>query len=228
MNEIEYEGRAYILKANVESIVKERVSKVASRASEAEARASEIQEQLKSFEGKQASVDVLTNQINELKTQLQQSNTRFNRYQSISKIGITDTDLIDVIEWQYDKAMKDTPAKEQTSLSDWLDHHLENPTEAPRSIRPHLTAIQSKSQTLEASQQDPNAEAQMQDQNSTVSQLQQLQQYQQTQRPPNVNQGAVKSPDSKDIISRVMSGDQDFYNKNVDAVRQAWTAKFKR
>ncbi len=37
MNEIEHEGKTYILKSQVESIIKERVSKVAQRASEYEA-----------------------------------------------------------------------------------------------------------------------------------------------------------------------------------------------
>lgn len=45
MNEIEHEGKTYILKSNVENIIKERVSKVASRASEAEARATDLETQ---------------------------------------------------------------------------------------------------------------------------------------------------------------------------------------
>jgi predicted nucleic acid-binding Zn-ribbon protein len=209
MNEIEHEGKIYILKSSVEGIVKDRVSKVAARASEAEARASEFEKQIKTFESKQASYDVLAQQVSDLKTQLQKSESKFSRYQSVSKIGITDQDVIDVLEFQYEKAMKNT--KEKVSLGEWLEHHIDNYEEAP--------SVEASPEAPEAAHEE-NTTASMMD----LMQMQSLQQLKQAQRPPEVNRGAVRAPEQKDILQRAMS-DQDFYNANADAVRQAWFAK---
>lgn len=226
MNEIEHEGKIYILKSSVEGIVKDRVSKVAARASEAEARASEFEKQIKTFESKQASYDVLAQQVSDLKTQLQKSESKFSRYQSVSKIGITDQDVIDVLEFQYEKAMKNT--KEKVSLGEWLEHHIDNYEEAPRSIKPFLEQMKPEPEapSVEASPEAPEA---AHEENTTASmmdlmQMQSLQQLKQAQRPPEVNRGAVRAPEQKDILQRAMS-DQDFYNANAEAVRQAWFAK---
>jgi hypothetical protein len=226
MNEIEHEGKIYILKSSVESIVKDRVSKVAARANEAESRASEFEKQIQSFQSKQASYDVLAQQVSDLKTELAKSESKFSRYQSISQIGITDQDVIDVLEFQYEKAMKGS--KDKTSLGDWLQGHIDNFEDAPRSIKPFLQQLQPEPEpsTPEASPEAPEASP---EENTTASmmdmmQLQSLQQLRQAQQPPTVNKGAVKAPDQKDILQRAMT-DQDFYNANADAVRQAWFAK---
>lgn len=230
MNEIEHEGKTYILKSNVENIIKERVAKVATRASEAEQRATDFESQLKASQKKQANVDVLTNQISELKTQLETSSNKFNRFQSISKLGITDGEIIDLIEWSFDKSMQGKDAKDQQDLSEWLSHNIENIEEAPAAIRPHLKAIQSTEPPTgaEASEQASEAaqNAQITHEASDASQMQQLQQMQQQMTPPAVNKGAIKSPDSKNIMQRAMT-DQNFYNQNADAVRQAYFAQFK-
>lgn len=225
MNEIEHEGRIYILKSSVEGIVKDRVSKVAARASEAESRSVELEKQMKAFESKQASYDVLAQQVSDLKTQLSKSESKYSRYQSISRIGITDQDVIDVLEFQYDKAMRNQ--KEKISLGDWLESHIDNYEEAPRSIKPFLEQFKPEPEATPegASQEAPeaNTEASMID----MMQLHNLQQLRQAQQPPTVNKGAVKAPDQKDILSRAMT-DQDFYNQNADAVRQAWFSKFQK
>ena len=59
-----------------------------------------------------------------------------------------------------------------------------------------------------------------------MMQMQSLQQLNQAVTPPNVNKGAVKAPDTKNILDRVT--DQNYYNENADAIRQAWMAKFGR
>ena len=230
MNEIEHEGKTYILKSNVENIIKERVSKVASRASEAEARATDLESQIKTMQKKQANVDVLTNQISELKNQLETSNNKFNRYQSISKLGITDGEIIDLLEYSYDKAMQSKDSKERVELHEWLNEHMSDIDNAPKSIKPFLQEIrpepvadvQASEQVqneahnaLEALQaQEPVAEQPMMNQNAFMT-------------PPAVNKGAIRSPDSKNILQRAMT-DQNFYNQNAQAVRDAWFAKFKK
>ena len=90
MTEIENEGRVYVLKSEIESIIKERIGKVASRATTAEQALEEAQRRLEKAEKAMSSVDILNQQLAEMQTKLQNSEQRFSRYQSISKHGLTD------------------------------------------------------------------------------------------------------------------------------------------
>jgi len=219
--EIEHEGKKYILKSQVESIIKERVSKVAQRSNEYEARVKELESSLNEQQKQQASYDVLAQQVAELRSQLDSSQNRFHRYKAMSQHGITDQELIDVIEWQYERSMKDVPKKEQRTLEDWFSSHLENPAEAPITLRPHL-------QNITTSEVAPNEEAAVvaEPKNDDLEGLQHREMMS-TPQPPITNKGAVPAPEGKDILRKAME-DQSFYNQNVDAIRQAWFAKYGR
>ena len=219
--EIEHEGKKYILKSQVESIIKERVSKVAQRASEAETQLKEVQSQLDSQNSKQASYDILAEQVSELQSKLASSETRFKRYQSMSQHGITNQDLIDVIEWQFDRAMKDVPKKEQKSLDDWLSNHLSNPDEAPISLRPHLKAL-----TPEIAEAAEQTEPAQKADDLGLQAIQQREYIPEPPRPPRTNKGAVPAPEGKDILKR--ASDPNFYNDNYEAIQKAWMARYKR
>ena len=130
--------------------------------------------------------------------------------------------MIDLLEWQYEKSTKDQ--KEKIPLSEWLEGHINNVDDAPLSIQHHLSSLK-PSQALEDEEAPPEASNQTDMLN--VMQMQSLQQMNQAMKPPTVNKGAVKAPDQKDIITRAMT-DQDYYNQNADAIRQAWMAKFAR
>ena len=65
MKTIEHEGTKYVLKSDVEGIIKERLAKMASRASEAEALNKELQGQVEALSGAQSTVDLLTQQLDE-------------------------------------------------------------------------------------------------------------------------------------------------------------------
>ena len=141
---------------------------------------------------------------------------------AMSQHGITDQDLIDVIEWQFNKSMKDKPKKEQVPLEEWFQQHLNNPAEAPVSLRPHLESLK-PAQVQEVSEQDELTDVY---QKELGLEGLQHREYAQT-LPPNTNKGAVPAPEGKDIIRTAMS-DQNFYNQNVDAIRQAWFARYGR
>ena len=98
MTEIENEGRTYVLKSEMENIIKERIGKVATRATTAEKALEEAQSRLAKAEKAMSSVDILNQQLAEMQTRLQSSEQRFERYQSISKHGLTDPDLVEAIE----------------------------------------------------------------------------------------------------------------------------------
>jgi hypothetical protein len=138
MTEIENEGRVYVLKSEVENIIKERVSKVAQRATLAEKALEDAEGRLSKAEKAMSSVDILNQQLQEMKGKLSTAEKRFDRYQSISKHGLTDPDLVEAIEWSYERAQKGLSDKERVSLSDWLDNQVASPESAPITIRPHL------------------------------------------------------------------------------------------
>ena len=223
MNEIEHEGKTYILKSQVEAIIKDRVSKVAARANEAESQLKEATSQIESMQGKQASLDMLTEQIQNLKGELAASENKFNRYQSMSKHGISDSELIEAIEWQYEKSMKGKSKKEITPLSEWLENHLSNPAEAPIAIRPHLQNL------AEASAPSPEAVASPELAESLAEVSEPLQQAtpQPMYQAPQTNRGAVPAPEGKDILRKAMS-DPEFYSANAEAVQKAWMARYSR
>jgi hypothetical protein len=215
MNEIEHEGKTYILKSQMESIIKERVGKVAQRATIAEDALSQAESRLEKAEKAMSSVDILNQQLTDMQTKLSTAEKRFERYQSISKHGLTDPDLIEAIEWSYERAQKGATDKDRLSLSDWLDSQVENPDKAPLTIRPHLRALKEVSSTAE--------DAPVSEDPSTVAQLAELERA----TPPRTNSGAIPAPDSPGFLDRALK-DPDFYAANRDKVVEAWRHRQRR
>jgi len=221
MTEIENEGRTYVLKSEMESIIKERIGKVASRATTAEKALEEAQSRLSKAEKAMSSVDILNQQLAEMQTRLKSSEQRFERYQSISKHGLTDPDLVEAIEWSFERAQKGKSDKERQTLSDWLDQQVENPESAPITIRPHLQALKMIGEdNAETGQDLPEA--------STASQLQALgESFEPQQAAPRTNVGAIPAPDSPGFLDRALK-DPEFYAANRDKVMQAWKNRNRR
>lgn len=219
MTEIENEGRVYVLKSEVENIIKERVSKVAQRATLAEKALEDAEGRLSKTEKAMSSVDILNQQLQEMKGKLTTAEKRFDRYQSISKHGLTDPDLVEAIEWSYERAQKGLSDKERVSLSDWLDNQVKSPESAPITIRPHLQALKMLADETDAS------ETQQSD-GYDVSSAQQMQSLGTTEA-PKTNVGAIPSPDSPGFLDRALK-DPEFYAANRDKVRAAWKSRNRR
>jgi len=222
MTEIENEGRTYVLKSEMENIIKERIGKVATRATTAEKALEEAQSRLAKAEKAMSSVDILNQQLAEMQTRLQSSEQRFERYQSISKHGLTDPDLVEAIEWSFERAQKGKSDKERQTLSDWLDQQVENPETAPITIRPHLQALKMIG--------EDNAEAGDMQEASTASQLQALGESLEPREQaaaPRANVGAIPAPDSPGFLDRALK-DPEFYAANRDKVMQAWKNRNRR
>lgn len=222
MTEIENDGRTYVLKSEMESIIKERIGKVASRATTAEKALEEAQSRLSKAEKAMSSVDILNQQLVDMQTKLQSSEQRFSRYQSISKHGLTDPDLVEAIEWSFERSQKGKTDKERQTLSEWLDQQVESPESAPITIRPHLQALKMIGEDNEQQIQDlPEA--------STASQLQALGESLEPQQAaaPRTNVGAIPAPDSPGFLDRALK-DPEFYAANRDKVMQAWKSRNRR
>ena len=219
MTEIENEGRVYVLKSEMENIIKERVSKVAQRATLAEKALDEAESRLSKAEKAMSSVDILNQQLQEMQSKLSTAEKRFDRYQSISKHGLTDPDLVEAIEWSYERSQRGVSEKEKVSLSDWLDNQVQSPENAPITIRPHLQALKMPEDETSASQTQQEQEYQ-------TSEAQQMQSFGMSEA-PKTNVGAIPAPDSPGFLDRALK-DPEFYAANRDKVRAAWNSRNKR
>ena len=197
MNEIEHEGQKYVLKSDIENIIQQRVSKIATRANEAEQQLKEAQGRLSEMEKHVSSSDMLAAQVSELKEQLSSSTQRYERYTSISKHGLVDPDMVETIEYLYDKSQKGVSNKERVQFSEWLDNQVQNPDSAHLMLKPHLQQLQSQIATEEPVSPEEPA---IQEQPSAAP-------------PPSMNTGAKPSPDPVSI-QNARFGDMDWYAAN--------------
>jgi hypothetical protein len=212
MKTITHENEIYVLKTDMESAIKDRISKVTAKATAAETTVQELKARLEEASGKTANTEALSRTIDELKGQLATQENRFGRYKAISKYGLgSDQDLVDAIEWTYDKKMSDVSEADRPELGAWLESHLKDPSQAPSILRPHLTKIASNQNwTSEVSQAKANS-------NNPPQQAAPMAQ------PPNVNQGAINPPNQMNLIKQGIQ-DPDFYRANRDAIKQQFEA----
>ena len=207
----EIDGVEYVKRTDVENIIKQRVEKVAVRATEAENKAKDLQSQLEKASKADSTIDILTQQLEQMKHDLSNSEQKFTRYQAISKHGLTDPDIIDAIEWSYERSQNGRGKKERINLSEWLDTVVSDPEQAPSVLRPHLRNIQP-----EPAEKVEQSEEQYVD-NSTASQLQEL-----TRREaPRTNTNVRSTPEPDNIIDRGIR-DQKFFEENREQIREAW------
>lgn len=209
-NEITHEGKTYILKSQVEGIVKDRISKIASRASEQERRANELETSLADIQQRAASIDIISAQLEEMKGKLSASETRFHRFQAVSKYGITEPDIIEAIEGSYEKSMKNKSKKDQMSLEDWISNHIQSPDTAPILLRPHF---------MEVSKQRAPKEEQSTQQQQETSPVQ--------SNFVSTNQNTVKAPEQANPTTQGLKSQKD-WKENREAIRAAYYESIRR
>ena len=142
MKTITHEGQEYILKSEVDGIVRERLSKVAEGKRIAEGKVTELEEQLSSMNEKVKGVDAMASQLSQLQDELAVSNQRYERHSAIASHGITDPEIRDLIEWQYNKSMDGRLKKDKVPLSEWIGGMKEN-GEVPLVLQPYFKTEQS-------------------------------------------------------------------------------------
>ena len=206
------EGVEYILKSSVEQIIKDRVNKVATRASQYETQVSELQSKINGMKDAVSNVDILTSKIEELQAQLSQSNDKYQRFQTISKHGVSNQKMIDAIEWTYKYEQERLPKKDQQSLSDWLDHQVANPDQAHDLLRPHFQALQANKQPMSPETSAPSQTPPSQTPPS-------LQTTRDPIPPPSANRGAIPHQDESNFWDRA-ANDPKFYEANREEIRQ--------
>ena len=150
-------GVEYIQKDSVDEIVRSRIAKYSEKLTAAESRISEFESQLDEAKAKSGLVDNLTSQMETLKGELLQANSRYERHSTISSHGISDPSIRDAVEWAYDKQMSDLPKKDRVGLGDWLSGINSNPETAPAFLRPFFwtKSVLSKSSSAKSNSSNP-------------------------------------------------------------------------
>ena len=197
------DGNIYVLKTDMEAAIKERISKVTSRAQEAEGQVRTLTAELEDAKKSAGISDTLNQQLEEYRDQLTKANNRYDRYKAISQHGLVDEDMVEAIEWAYEKSMAKLGKKEQVPLTEWLEGAVQDPSKAPAVLRPHLQNLQ--------------AEAPVQ--GEAPEQV--------LERPtaPAVNTGAQAPVDGPSILQKGAI-DSDYYRDNREAIHKAWRSKY--
>jgi TolA-binding protein len=171
MKTITHEGKEYILKEEVDGIVRERLSKVTEAKRQAESRANLLESQISDMESKVKNTDAMASQLAQLRDELAVSNQRYERHSAIANHGITDPEIRDLVEWQFSKAMEGKPKKDQVSLATWLGGMKEG-GEVPVVLKPYLGEVSSPAaETGTASQPAQPAQPSQAAQPATASTL---------------------------------------------------------
>jgi TolA-binding protein len=205
MKTIEHDGQVYVLKSDMENAIQSRLQKMSARAADAEQQAAQLQETIDGMNGRLGALDNLQSQIDQYKQQLEQANGRFDRFQTVSKYGMTDPDQMELIEWQYERTMSKRNKKDQQSLNDWLEGLVQDPASAPIALRPHLQAI-----------------AQPQAQEATPAPQEAPQAAEALPQPPRMNNGAITAPPTTENLVERGLKDLDFYRENREAIKRAF------
>ena len=216
MKTITHEGQEYILKSEVDGIVRERLSKVTENKRSAEKRVQELESQLEDMSSKVKGAEAMASQLATLQDELAISNQRYERHQAIAAQGITDPEVRDLVEWQYNKAMDSKAKKDRVPMGEWMASMKEG-GEVPTVLKPYF-------QAQEAPQNAPQESTPA---NVDRSQIQSLQEAPQSTPRPSTNQGVAQATNhstSGDVWKRAAS-DFEFYQQNRAELRKAYYAK---
>lgn len=217
------EGVEYIEKSAVDQIVSSRLNKLAEKLRSAEDNAAQLQAQLDSSASRLTEADGLAGTVADLRAQLESANSRYDRHSTIAQIGITDPDLRDAVEWQFERSQQNLPKKDRVNLGEWLQNQMASPESAPAVLRPHLQALTQPQQATQQPAEAPaNTLASQQpkgEMHATVSPA--MAQALNVQAPAS-NAAVVQAPDnatSADILRRAQN-DFEFYRANRTLVQQ--------
>lgn len=130
----------FLPKADVEKTIAERTGTLSKRARDAESQVETLTSEAEKAGKRLKTVDTLAEQVEALKGQLASAEARYERHSAVAAAGITDPDVRELVEWQYERATKEQGDK-APKLADWLAEQVKTPDKAPASLRPHLQSL---------------------------------------------------------------------------------------
>ena len=202
--EITHDGAVYILKENVETIISSRLSTYASKLNERDTTIAAQQTTIDEQTAKLTTSDTLQSEITRLNTELNSSNTRYDRHSVLSGIGINDTSVRATFEHLYSNLTGEKPP-----FNDWISEMKNAPENAPLIVRSFL-----------AEQAQPDQPAQ-------PNQPAQTAQSVQPNPParPAANSGVIPvgldKMSNDDVINRA-SRDPQFYKEHREVIQQIY------
>ena len=211
------DGLTYVLKDDMENAIKDRISKLTQKTREVETQLEEANKQISTMTKDAQNVDILTQKIRDLEGAVSKSNNQFERYKAISRHGLIDDDIIEAIEWAYERQMSKVDDKDRVDLGAWLDTQINDIDNANPLLRPHLQNINSSPENSEISHENTTGDI-TQVETETTSKTAEI---------PRVNQGATKPPEMRNIIEQGLS-DPEFYEANREAIHKAYKQKYMR
>jgi uncharacterized protein involved in exopolysaccharide biosynthesis len=211
MKTITHEGQEYVLKTEVDGIVRERLSKVTETKRTAEKRVQELETQLEDMGSKVKGAEAMASQLATLQDELAVSNQRYDRHQAIAAQGITDPEVRDLVEWQYNKAMDSKAKKDKIPMGEWMATMKEG-GDVPTVLKPYFQAPQNQEAPTQSS--------------STQAQLQELgEKLEATPRSvPTTNQGVAQnqSHNTNGDVWKRAGQDFEFYQQNRKELKKQY------
>ena len=132
------DGIEYILKTEVDDLVRKRLSPMSERARTAESRIEDMSKKLEESQDGASRYQEQKKRIEQLEKDINHSRAQYQSHTTISAHGFTDPNLRDMVEWTYKREMENRPEESRQKLNEWLGGIRENPESAPLTIRPHL------------------------------------------------------------------------------------------
>lgn len=209
------DGLVYVLKEDMEHAIKDRISKLTQRNREIEGELTEANKKITDMSKKNQNVDILTQKIKDLESSISKSQNQFERYKAISQHGLVDDDIIEAIEWAYDRSMSKVEDKERIDLGKWLQDQIDNIETANPILRPHLQNINKAVENSEISNENTT---------NDITPLN-ISETQKNVEIPRVNNGVTKPPETRNIIEQGLK-DPDFYEANREAIHKAYRQKY--
>ena len=103
-----FEEKEYILKSDVDELVRSRITKVSERARASEDRVKELESTAKASPNSETIAQHVA-RIAELETNLAQSKKTYSEHETITKYGFLDPNLRDMVSWTYEREMRNRP-----------------------------------------------------------------------------------------------------------------------
>ena len=204
-----FDGKEWVLKSDLETIIKNRIANSQAKIQEAENNNLKLMSELKKAQELSGIADQWRKQAEQMEQSLQKAEQKFNRFQAIASNGFTDPELVAATEWAYDRAMQGKDQK--IPLSDWLSGLKAEPEKAPLILRPHLQNSPSPAVSVEPQTENPT-KAEIPSNASPGSQ---------NGIPPNGNNGVLAQPKAgADLIK--MAARPESYAEFRDAIRNTY------
>jgi hypothetical protein len=221
MKTITHEGKEYILKSEVDGIIQSRLSKITESKRQSEQRVTDLESQITNMTSSMKGVDALNSRVQELESALKSSNDKYTRHNAITQAGITNPQVRDLVEWQYNKTMESLAKKDRVPLSDWLSGMKES-GQVPLLLEPYLNNANVQTPTPSPSLPQADTHAQM----ASIAQPAQPPGQPAQPSQPTTNAGVQPTTDSNTSQSMMQRAvDFDYYMANRKKIKAEYYKK---